>query len=102
MDNINAVPDYYNEVHKSVEEKKKCSKTKYYFNLNIEEYEMLMYLVEQQKDIFSLLKEYYENEKLKPFSNYLLAKYPKTGMTMFMETLYQEASEKMKDMLFEE
>lgn len=102
MDNINAVPDYYNEVHKSVEEKKKCSKTKYYFNLNIEEYEMLMNLVEQQKDIFSLLKEYYENEKLKPFSNYLLAKYPKTGMTMFMETLYQEASEKMKDMLFEE
>ena len=102
MDNINAVPDYYNEVHKSVEEKKKCSKTKYNFNLNIEEYEMLMYLVEQQKDIFSLLKEYYENEKLKPFSNYLLAKYPKTGMTMFMETLYQEASEKMKDMLFEE
>ncbi len=102
MDNINAVPDYYNEVHKSVEEKKKCPKTKYYFNFNIEEYEMLMYLVEQQKDVFSLLKEYYENEKLKPFSNYLLAKYPKTEMTMFMETLYQEASEKMKDMLFKE
>ena len=102
MDNINAVPDYYNEIHKSVEEKKKCSKIKYYFNFNIEEYEMLMCLVEQQKDVFFLLREYYENEKLKPFSNHLLAKYPKTGMTMFMETLYQEASEKMKDMLFEE
>ena len=102
MDNINAVPDYYNEIHKNVEAEKKCKKTKYYFNFNIEEYEMLMYLVEQKQDIFCLLKEYYENEKLKPFSNYLLEKYPKTGMTSFMESLFQEASEKMKDMLFEE
>ena len=61
-----------------------------------------MYLVEQKQDIFCLLKEYYGNEKLKPFSNYLLEKYPKTGMTSFMESLFQEASEKMKDMLFEE
>ena len=102
MDNINAVPDYYNEIHKNVEAEKKCEKTKYYFNFNIEEYEMLMYLVEQQQDIFGLLKEYYENEKLKPFSNYLGQKYPETKMTSFMESLYQEASEKMKDMLFEE
>lgn len=102
MDNINAVPDYYNEIHKNVEAEKKCEKTKYYFNFNIEEYEMLMYLVEQQQDIFGLLKEYYENEKLKPFSNYLRQKYPETKMTSFMELLYQEASEKMKDMLFEE
>ena len=102
MDNINAVPVYYNEIHKNVEAEKKCEKTKYYFNFNIEEYEMLMYLVEQQQDIFGLLKEYYENEKLKPFSNYLRQKYPETKMTSFMESLYQEASEKMKDMLFEE
>lgn len=102
IDNINAVPDYYNEIYKNVEAEKKCKKTKYYFNFNIEEYEMLMYLVEQQQDIFDLLKEYYENEKLKPFSNYLRQKYPETKMTSFMESLYQEASEKMKDMLFEE
>ena len=54
MDNINAVPVYYNEIHKNVEAEKKCEKTKYYFNFNIEEYEMLMYLVEQQQDIFGL------------------------------------------------
>ena len=63
---------------------------------------MLMYLVEQQQDIFDLLKKYYENEKLKPFSNYLRQKYPEAKMTSFMESLYQEASERMKDMLFEE
>ena len=34
--------------------------------------------------------------------NYLRQKYPETKMTSFMESLYQEASEKMKDMLFEE
>ena len=101
MDNINAVPDYYNEIHKKIETKKKCEKTKYYFNFNIEEYEMLMYLVEQQQDIFCLLKEYYENEKLEPFSNYLSEKYSTIRMTSFMETLYQEAIEKMKDILLE-
>lgn len=85
MDNINAVPKYYNNVHKDVEDGKKCGKTKYYFNFNIEEYEMLMYLVEQQQDIFYLLQEYYDNEKLKPFSNYLQEKFPEIGMTAFME-----------------
>ena len=100
IDSINAVPNYYNSVHKNIEMEKKCVKTKYYFNFNIEEYEMLMCLAERQKDIFGLLKEYYENEKLKPFSNYLLEKYPDIGMTSFMETVYQEASDKMKNMLF--
>lgn len=102
LDNINAVPKYYNDVHKDVEDGKKCGKTKYYFNFNIEEYEMLMYLVEHQQDIFCLLQEYYDNEKLKPFSNYLQEKFPEIGMTDFMEKLYQESSEKMKEMLFEE
>lgn len=102
MDNINAVPNYYNEIHKSIEEQKKCAKTKYYFNLNIEEYEMLMYLIEQQYDILGLLKEYYDNEKLRPFSNYLQEKYPMITMTSFMENLYQEASEKMKEMCFKD
>ena len=55
-----------------------------------------------QLDKLLLATEYYENEKLKPFSNYLRQKYPETKMTSFMESLYQEASEKMKDMLFEE
>lgn len=100
IDSINAVPNYYNSVHKNIETEKKCVKTKYYFNFNIEEYEMLMCLAERQKDIFGLLKEYYENEKLKPFSNYLLEKYSDIGMTSFMETVYREASEKMKNMLF--
>ncbi len=44
LDNINAVPDYYNEIHKRIAAQKKCSKTKYYYNFNVEEYEMLMYL----------------------------------------------------------
>ena len=34
-------------------------KVKESFNFNIEEYEMLMYLIEQKVDIFSLLNEYY-------------------------------------------
>lgn len=46
MDNINAVPGYYNEIHKKINAEIKCLKTKYYYNLSIEEYEMLMYLLE--------------------------------------------------------
>lgn len=63
---------------------------------------MLMYLLEQEQDIFSLLKDYYERKDLKPFSNYLHERYEDIKMTTFMENLYHEASEKMKEMLFAE
>ena len=101
MDNINAVPDYYNEIYTNIEKGKACEKTKYYFNFSIEEYEMLMYLLEQGIDIFALLSNYYDNERLKPFSNYLQENYGEIGMTTFMEKLYQEAAGRMKDLLFQ-
>lgn len=97
MDNINAVPEYYDRIHKDIEKEKKCMKSKYYFNFNIEEYEMLMYLIEQKVDIFSLLKEYYNNDNLTPFSNYLLGDYPYIEMCTFIEDLYQEATERAKE-----
>lgn len=99
MDSINAVPNFYNSVYKIIEAEKKCTKVKYYFNFSIEEYEMIIYLAENKVDIFSILKGYYENEKLKPFSNYLNAKYPNIGMSSFMENIYQAACEEMKKML---
>lgn len=101
MDNINAVPDYYNEIHTNIEKEKVCKNTKYYFNFSIEEYEMLMYLLEQGNDIFALLSDYYDNERLKPFSNYLQENYGEIGRTIFMEKLYQEATGRMKDLLFQ-
>lgn len=36
------------------------------------------------------------------FSNFLQERYGELGMTTFMEKLYQEAAEIMKDMLFQE
>lgn len=100
MDNINAVPNYYNEIHKAIQNRKVCEKTKYYYNFSIEEYEMLMYLLEQQCDVFAILADYYNNKKLGPFSNYLQARYEHIGMTTLMEDLYQKATEKMKEMVF--
>ena len=100
LDNINAVPDYYNVIHKTIMNKKCSDEVKYFFNFSIEEYEMLMVLVERQVDIFALLKEYYENRKLKPFSSYLQDNYSDIGMTAFMEKYYQEASDKMMSILF--
>ena len=102
MDNINAVPEYYEEVYKQIEANKKCAKTKYYFNLSIEEFEMLMVLMERSEDIFTLLKEYFSNTVLKPFSSFLQEKYSDIGMTQFMDYVYREASETMKNMLFPE
>lgn len=61
-----------------------------------------MYLLEQQEDIFGLLKEYYDTERLKPFSNFIYEKYKDINMTTFMCKLYQEASEDMKKLLFVE
>lgn len=100
MDNINAVPNYYNAIHKEIIENKQATETKYFFNFSIEEYEMLMYLLEHNYDIFKLLKEYYEETKLKPFVSYLLERYPNIGMTSFMEKYYQEASDSMKQLFF--
>ena len=102
MDNINAVPDYYNQIHAEVKQKKICNKTKFFFNFSIEEYEMLMYLLEQNEDIFSLLEKYYESDRLKPFSNYLHEIFPDISMTTFMEQIYHEASDKMKELLFKD
>lgn len=102
MDNINAIPNYYNAIHKEIVENKKSCVVKYFFNLNIEEYEMLMYLMEQGHDIFLILREYFKNNKLKPFSSYVLEKYTDIGMTNFMEHCYKNASDKMKTILFGE
>lgn len=100
MDNINAVPNYYNAIHKEILDEKCTDKVKYFFNFSIEEYEMLMFLMEKQVDIFALLKEYYENDKLKPFSTYLHDRYTDIGMTDFMEKCFKEASSTMKEILF--
>ncbi|MBQ7009264.1 MAG: hypothetical protein IJN05_08635 [Ruminococcus sp.] len=100
MDNINAVPNYYNNIHKTIDNEKKCDKTKYYYNFNIEEYEMLLYLIEKNYDIFAILKDYYNCQKLKPFSNFLLEIYPDISMTSFMKNIYKEAAEEMKKIVF--
>ena len=63
---------------------------------------MLMYLLEQNEDIFSLLEKYYESDRLKPFSNYLHEIFPDISMTTFMEQIYHEASDKMKELLFKD
>jgi hypothetical protein len=102
MDNINAVPNYYNVIHSAIKERKKSEKSKYFFNFKIEEYEMLMYLVEHNCDIFILLKDYYENTRLKPFGTYLQENRPEIGMTSFMEKYYKEVSQHMQKMYFKE
>lgn len=100
MDNINAVPDYYNEIHKNIQKREVCEKTKYYYNFSVEEYEMLMYLLERQYDVFGILRDYYNSKALRPFSNYLQERYEDIGMTDFMEDLYDKASKRMKELAF--
>ena len=101
MDNINAVPGYYNSIHNSIAQNKKCDKVRYFFNFSIEEYEMLLCLVESEEDIFPLLKEYFNNNLLLPFGNYILDRYPETRRTRFMEGIFKQATNKMKDFIFE-
>lgn len=99
LDNINAIPNYYNTIHKEISEKKKCTLVRYYFNLSIEEYEMLLYLIEQDIDIFKILREYFTNRVLSPFSNYVREKVDSVNMTRFMEENYKAATYKMESML---
>jgi len=99
MDSINANPFYYEEIVNEIEKEKTCSKVRYFFNFNIDEYEMLMSAVEQGIDVFPLLKEYFEQDVLPPFSNYLRSKHPTIDMTAFMKKWYEQASREMSAFL---
>lgn len=99
LDNINAVPNYYNAIHKEISDKKKCPLVQYYFNFSIEEYEMLLYLIEQNLDIFKILRDYFASRLLSPFSNYVKEKVEGIKRTKFMEKNYKDAKYKMESML---
>lgn len=100
MESINAVPEYYESIYQAIETDKKSAVTKYYFNFNIEEYESLMNLLENGIDIFALLKKYFNLEYLIPFSSFIKEEgYEMTG-TKFMDNIFIEATNKMKEMYF--
>lgn len=42
MESINAVPEYYESIYQTIESKKKSGISKYYFNFNIEEYDVMI------------------------------------------------------------
>ena len=99
LDNINAVPNYYNAIHKAISDKKKCEKVKYYFNFSIEEYEILLSLIENNVDVFNLLREYFNEQLLEPFGNYVRNKFANIKMPTLIENIYKEASDKMRSIL---
>ena len=103
MDNINAVPEYINECTKIVHENKKSDVLKAFFNFSIEELEMLLFIIEDGQDVFDILNDYYMNESLMPFSNFLKRRSEKEiSMTSFMESIYNEMANEMKLAYWEE
>ena len=102
MDSINAVPKYYEDIYSHIESQKICDKTKYYFNLSIEDYEILMYLLENGADIFSILETYYQEKTLSPFITYIEDRYAKPDLPSFTNEQYRVFSESMKQFLFSE
>lgn len=100
LDNINAVPDYYNTIHKIIDENKQCELVHYYFNFSIEEYEILLFLIESGKDCFQILRNYFSENVLSPFITYVNKIIPKIGKTKFMEKNYNDAIAKMKSISF--
>lgn len=63
---------------------------------------MLLYLIEKEIDIFSILREYFNGRVLAPFSNYVREKESIIDMTEFMNKNYKEVADKMKSMLWSE
>ncbi|WP_321834363.1 hypothetical protein [Clostridium butyricum] len=101
MDNINAVPKYYDEIYKKVEKNKKSPLTKYIYNFNIEEYELLMYLVEMNYNVIEILEDYFNRQIIEPFKSYLHKKFPNEIMRpKFLNTIYKELSRKIHTRLF--
>lgn len=97
MDNINAVPEYVCSCTALIDSKKLNDNLKGYYNISIEELEMLLFLLEMGEDIFQILEEYFREESLMPFSNYM-RKYRTYDikMTSFMSKYYDEFVKKMK------
>lgn len=96
MDSINAVPQYIEDIKESIEQQHKNNEVpEYYFNFNIEEYEMLMKQIELGKDIFTILHNYDLLPELMPFSNYL-REYYSVQMTDFMSRVYNDATREMQ------
>jgi len=97
MDSVNAVPAYLDTIYGDIFAKKRSKKTKFFYNFNIEEYEMLMFLTENGIDIFEVLANYFECEHILPFSTYLhRSTEGKIKMTVFMDSIYKEACNTMK------
>ena len=48
---------------------------------------MLMYLVESGMDIFSILKDYFETDRLAPFGNYIIDRYQIKKTTFMTKVL---------------
>lgn len=61
---------------------------------------MLLSLIECGADIFPILREYFSEGVLSPFSNYVRERVPQIGMTKFMEKNYKAAADKMKSILW--
>ena len=98
MDSINAVPEYIEKCCKEIDENHVSAELKGFYNISIEEYEMLLYLIENGADIFKLLDEYLSETTLMPFSNYLKkCTDEKIQMTGFMKQKYDEFAGKMKN-----
>ncbi len=99
MDSIGAVPGYLSRAHKLIDEKKKSKKTKYYFNFSIEEYEILMFLLEQEMDIFEVLKQYFCTCELPMFSDFISGMDIEIKMPTFTKELYKQYVEKLNKYL---
>lgn len=79
MDSINAVPDYYEHCKNDIEKRKRSTCLKKFYNINIEELEMLLFMVEKQYDIFELLDQYFAEKYMMPLSNYIKSKCPRSN-----------------------
>lgn len=99
MDNVNAVPTYLESIYNDILASKKSSKVKYFFNFSIDEYEMLMFLVENGIDFFEVLKNYFESKCIAPFSTFL-HRHSKTKieMTKWLKQIYKDACSTMEKM----
>ena len=102
MDSIGAVPGYLSRAHKLIDEKKRSKKTKYYFNFSIEEYEILMFLLEQEMDIFEVLKQYFCTCELPMFSDFISGMDIEIKMPTFTKELYEQYVEKLSKYLIHE
>ena len=101
VDSIQAVPNYINRAINEINSNKTLPNLKYFYNLSIHEYECLLSMVENNKDIYKIIESYLNQKTIQPFLSFATEFYNHNIVrTSYMEDFFLESTKVLGKSLF--